>query len=73
MGDDPAEPKSDRLLTKLEGGGWGPEDWSPDDSKILLKEQISLNEAYLWLVDTKTAKKRRLCRMAQARRRDCVR
>jgi dipeptidyl aminopeptidase/acylaminoacyl peptidase len=41
----------------LEGGGWGPEDWSPDDSKILLKEEISLNEAYLWLVDTKTGEK----------------
>jgi len=53
----PADPKSDHLLTKLEGGGWGPEDWSPDDSKILLKEEISLNEAYLWLVDTKTGDK----------------
>jgi dipeptidyl aminopeptidase/acylaminoacyl peptidase len=53
----PADPKSDRLLTKLEGGGWEPEDWSPDDSKILLKEEISLNEAYLWLVDTKTGEK----------------
>lgn len=53
----PADPKSDRLLTKLEGGGWGPEDWSPDDSKILLKEEISLNEASLWLVDTKTGEK----------------
>jgi dipeptidyl aminopeptidase/acylaminoacyl peptidase len=41
----------------LEGGGWGPEDWSPDDSKILLKEEISLNEAYLWLVDTTTGEK----------------
>jgi dipeptidyl aminopeptidase/acylaminoacyl peptidase len=53
----PADPKSDHLLTKLEGGGWGPEDWSPDDSKILLKEEISLNESYLWLVDTKTGEK----------------
>ena len=53
----PADPKSDRLLAKLEGGGWGPEDWSPDDSKILLKEEISLNEAYLWLVDAKTGEK----------------
>jgi dipeptidyl aminopeptidase/acylaminoacyl peptidase len=53
----PADPKSDHLLTKLEGGGWGPEDWSPDDGKILLKEEISLNEAYLWLVDTKTGEK----------------
>jgi dipeptidyl aminopeptidase/acylaminoacyl peptidase len=53
----PADPKSDSLLTKLEGGGWDPQDWSPDDSKILLKEEISLNEAYLWLVDTKTGEK----------------
>jgi dipeptidyl aminopeptidase/acylaminoacyl peptidase len=54
---DPRDPKTDHLLTKLQGGGWAPEDWSPDDSKILLKEQISLNEAYLWLVDTKTGEK----------------
>ena len=53
----PANPESDRLATKLEGGGWWPEDWSPDDSKILLKEALSLNEAYLWLVDTKTGEK----------------
>src|SRR5712664_2831661 len=53
----PADPKSDHLLTKLEGGGWGPEDWSSDHSKILLKEEISLNEAYLWLVDTTTGEK----------------
>jgi dipeptidyl aminopeptidase/acylaminoacyl peptidase len=56
----PADAKSDRLLTKLEGGGWGPEDWSPDDSKILLKEEISLNEAYLWLVDTKTGEREKI-------------
>jgi len=53
----PADPKSDRLLTKLEGGGWSPEDWSPDDSKLLLKEEISLNEAYLWLVDARSGEK----------------
>lgn len=53
----PGDSKSDRLLTKLEGGGWDPLDWSPDDSKILLKEEISLNESYLWLVDTKSGDK----------------
>src|SRR5258708_36214579 len=53
----PADPKTDHLLTQLAGGGWQPEDWSPDDSEILLKEEISLNEAYLWLVDTKTGEK----------------
>jgi dipeptidyl aminopeptidase/acylaminoacyl peptidase len=53
----PADPKSDRLLTKLEGGGWQPLDWSPDDGKILLEEELSINESYLWLVDTKTGEK----------------
>src|SRR6266404_1975466 len=53
----PADPKTDHLLTKLEGGGWEPLDWSPDDKWILLKEELSINEAYLWLVDTGTGEK----------------
>lgn len=54
---DPADPKSDHLLTKLEGGGWQPLDWSPDDKKILLLEELSINESYLWLVDAATGEK----------------
>ena len=53
----PADPKSDHLLTKLEGGGWEALDWSPDDKKILLKEELSINESYLWLLDTATGDK----------------
>jgi dipeptidyl aminopeptidase/acylaminoacyl peptidase len=53
----PADAKSDHLLTKLEGGGWQPLDWSPDDKQILLLEEISINESYLWLVDTATGEK----------------
>jgi dipeptidyl aminopeptidase/acylaminoacyl peptidase len=53
----PADPKSDHLLTQLTGGGWEPEDWSPDDKKILLREVLSINESYLWLVDTATGEK----------------
>jgi dipeptidyl aminopeptidase/acylaminoacyl peptidase len=53
----PGESKSDRLLTKLQGGGWEPLDWSPDDKKILLSEDLSVNESYLWLVDTTTGEK----------------
>jgi dipeptidyl aminopeptidase/acylaminoacyl peptidase len=53
----PAEPKTDHLLTQLNGGGWEPLDWSPDDRKILLLEGISINETYLWLVDTATGEK----------------
>jgi dipeptidyl aminopeptidase/acylaminoacyl peptidase len=53
----PNDPKSDRLLAQLEGGGWEPLDWSPDDRKILLLEGLSINESYLWLVDTATGEK----------------
>jgi dipeptidyl aminopeptidase/acylaminoacyl peptidase len=48
----PSQPGSDHLLTALSGGGWQALDWSPDDSKILLQEFVSINESYLWLVDT---------------------
>ena len=56
----PADPKTDHLLTQLNGGGWQPEDWSPDDKKILLLEELSINESYLWLVDTATGQKTEL-------------
>jgi dipeptidyl aminopeptidase/acylaminoacyl peptidase len=53
----PADPKSDHLLTQLKGGGWEPLDWSPDDKNILLLEELSINESYLWLVNTSTGEK----------------
>lgn len=53
----PADPKTDHLLTQLQGGGWQPEDWSPNDKRILLLEELSINESYLWLVDTATGEK----------------
>ena len=53
----PADPKTDHLLTQLKGGGWQPIDWSPDDKNILLQEEISINETYLWLVNTVTGEK----------------
>jgi len=36
----PADPKSDKALSQLEGGGWGAADWSPDDRQIILFEFI---------------------------------
>jgi dipeptidyl aminopeptidase/acylaminoacyl peptidase len=54
----PTDPKTDKMLVQLEGGGWGPLDWSPDDSKILLGEYVSVNESYLWLVDVRTGEKK---------------
>lgn len=55
--ENPLDPKTNRLLVKLEGGGWSPLDWSPDDSKILALQEISVNESYLWLIDVSTGEK----------------
>ena len=57
---DPANPKTDRMVAALKGGGWEPQDWSPDDAKILVLEGISVNETYLWLFDTATGEKTEL-------------
>jgi dipeptidyl aminopeptidase/acylaminoacyl peptidase len=51
---DPSNPKSDRLLAQVEGGGWIPLDWSPDDRQLVVMQYISANESYLWLFDTQT-------------------
>lgn len=54
---DPQNPQSDRLLIALEGGGWGPMDWSPDDRNLLVMQYISANESYLWLVNAQTGER----------------
>ncbi len=53
----PADPKSDHLVAKLEGGGWEALAWSPDGRKILVNEEVSANESYLWVVDSDTGDK----------------
>jgi protease II len=50
----PADPKSNRLLVQVKGGGWAAMDWSPDDSLILAGERLSINEGYLWLIDARS-------------------
>ncbi len=58
----PADPKTDRLLTELTGGGWGVLDWSPDDQLLLVQQYISINESLLHLVDARTGKRSQLTR-----------
>jgi dipeptidyl aminopeptidase/acylaminoacyl peptidase len=53
----PADPKSDRMLAQLKGGGWGVYEFSPDDKQMLVAEYISANESYLWLIDAATGNK----------------
>ncbi|MBW3623730.1 MAG: S9 family peptidase [Armatimonadetes bacterium] len=54
---DPARPETDRMLAALEGGGWAALDWSPDDRRLLVREYLSINESYLWLMDSETGEK----------------
>ena len=56
----PTDPKSDRLLAEVKGGGWEPADWSPDYKQLLVLEGISANESYLWLFDAQTGAKKEL-------------
>ncbi|HEX8692808.1 MAG TPA: prolyl oligopeptidase family serine peptidase [Longimicrobium sp.] len=53
----PADPKSDRLLMQVSGGGWGVADWSPDDSKLAVAEYLSVNKVNLFLVDAATGQR----------------
>jgi len=57
---EPLNPKSDHLLCELKGGGWQALDWSPDDKKVLMLEEISANETYLWVADAASGEKKML-------------
>lgn len=54
---DPSNPSSDRLLTAVEGGGWYPLSWAPDDQQLVIMEYVSITESYLWQVDVHTGDK----------------
>ncbi len=55
---DPRDPKSLRRVLEVQGGGWGPLDFSPDDSKLLVGQYISVVESHLWLVDAASGERR---------------
>ena len=54
---DPSDPPSNRLVLPLEGGGYTPTDWSPDDRHIVLLQDVSVNESHVWLVDVSRGEK----------------
>ncbi len=61
----PRDPKTDKLLAEVKGGGWEPVDWSPDGKQLLVLEYVSINESYLWLFDTQTGQKTELTPRSQ--------
>jgi dipeptidyl aminopeptidase/acylaminoacyl peptidase len=62
----PADPKSDHMLAALEGGGWRTLDWSPDGKQLLVLNEISSEESYLWLMDANSGVKTLLTPKAAA-------
>ena len=56
----PLDPKTDRMLAEVKGGGWAVLDWSPDDKQLLVLEEISINESYIWLFNSETGEKKEL-------------
>jgi hypothetical protein len=52
---DPLKPERTRILAEITGT-WIVQDWSPDDSEVLVEERASTDERYIWRVDVTGAK-----------------
>lgn len=48
---DPRDPKSDRLVARVTGGGWAIVDFTPDGKRALVGEYVSVAKTNLWLMD----------------------
>ena len=46
-------PSAEKVIYQVEGS-WGPVDWSPDDSKLLVIHYISANESYYHILEAAT-------------------
>jgi dipeptidyl aminopeptidase/acylaminoacyl peptidase len=54
---DDANAATDHLLAQVDGGGWEPTDWSLDNNSLLVRQEISINQTNLFLVDASTGQK----------------
>jgi dipeptidyl aminopeptidase/acylaminoacyl peptidase len=52
-----SDPSSARMVAQMEGGGWEVSDWSPDGKQLVVENQISAAERYVWLIEIETGKK----------------
>ena len=53
----PSDPPRAHMVAQLEGGGWEVSDWSPDGTKLLVLNGVSVTETYVWLIDVASGKK----------------
>ncbi len=52
-----SDPASARMIAQMEGGGWGVADWSSDGKQLLVTNEVSAAESYVWLLDVASGKK----------------
>lgn len=57
---DPLRPASDRVLARLDGGGWMGFRFSEDGRRLVFVEYKSANQSHLWVMDVASGKKRRV-------------
>ena len=50
-------PYAERVVHTGTSPGWGPVEWSPDGTKLLLRQSMGQTESRLWTMDVATAKK----------------
>lgn len=48
---DPRDPKSDRLVAQVKGGGWGIANFSPDGNRAVVAEFVSVTKSNLYELD----------------------
>jgi len=53
----PDDASSARMVAQMEGGGWEVTDWSQDGKQLLVSNEVSAAESYVWLVDVDSGKK----------------
>jgi dipeptidyl aminopeptidase/acylaminoacyl peptidase len=57
---DPRRPASDRVVARLEGGGWSDLRFSEDGKRLAFVEYVSANESYIWVLDLANGRRRRV-------------
>ena len=53
---DPRDPKTDRLVAQVKGGGWAITGFAPDGKRAVVGEYVSVAKTNLWLLDVATGK-----------------
>lgn len=57
---DPKDPKTDRLVAQVSGGGWNIADFSADGARALVLNRMSVNEAMVYELDLASGKMKSL-------------